>query len=121
MGNNLDLTAEIVKELTNYTNEIEKKIDNAAEEKTKELVSELKKTSPKSKKNGRKKYAKSWTSKKIGNKHVVYNKKYQLTHLLEYGHAKVNGGRVEGKPHIKPAEEKANKEFLDEVERVIEG
>ena len=78
---------------------------------------ELRSTSPK--RTGE--YAKGWTQKTsyetADNIRVtVYNnKKPQLAHLLEYGHAKVNGGRVEGKAHIRPAEERAEKQLLGRV------
>ena len=70
-------------------------------------------------------YAKSWaakTTKETANamEIVVYSRnRYQLAHLLEYGHAKRGGGRVEGKAHIAPAEEKGIRQLEEEIERSL--
>ena len=72
-------------------------------------------------------YSKSWTvktQKETANslEVVVHSKnRYQLAHLLEHGHAKRGGGRVAGKPHIAPAEEKAIKELEQEITRMLGG
>ena len=72
-------------------------------------------------------YSKSWTvktQKETANslEVVVHSKnRYQLAHLLEHGHAKRGGGRVAGKPHIAPAEEKAIKELEQEITRKLGG
>ena len=72
-------------------------------------------------------YSKSWTvktQKETANSlEVVAHSKnrYQLAHLLEHGHAKRGGGRVAGKPHIAPAEEKAIKELEQEITRKLGG
>lgn len=73
------------------------------------------------------KYAKSWTTKKVKETSrtltmVVHSKnRYQLAHLLEYGHAKRNGGRVEGKAHIAPAEQEGIKQLQEEIEKELRG
>ena len=55
------------------------------------------------------KYSKSWAVKKTRETSdsiqiVVHSKRYQLTHLLEFGHAKRGGGRTRAFLHIAPAE-----------------
>jgi hypothetical protein len=70
-------------------------------------------------------YAKSWTVKKEKESSdsiqlIVHSKnRYQLAHLLEHGHAKRGGGRVAGKSHIAPAEEKAVRQLEEEIERSL--
>ena len=71
------------------------------------------------------KYQKSWAIKKERDtanslKLVVHSKnRYQLAHLLEYGHVKRNGGRVSGKPHIAPAEQEGIQSFEKEITRLL--
>lgn len=71
------------------------------------------------------KYAKSWSVKKTKETSsslevTVYSKnRYQLAHLLEFGHAKRGGGRVTGRAHIAPAEQAGIEELEKEIERSL--
>jgi len=116
------LAAEIAKGLAEYSQDVVEKVNVSSEKVGKAAVKRLKQTSPKRYGN----YAKSWAMKtepEVGQPHkrIVHVKAphYRLTHLLEYGHAKVGGGRVEGRPHIRPAEEEVIREFTREVEEAI--
>lgn len=92
------------------------------EETAVETVRYLKANSPKGTRKS-KSYAKTWKADR--NKHftgayrwsmTVYNdKNYRLTHLLENGHAKVNGGRTKAQPHIAPAAEVAGQVLYDKA------
>lgn len=99
------LASAIEKELTRYGKETTETVRQTVEEVSEEAVSSLKATSPRK----RGKYAKGWTAKATkdtttGLTKTVHNRAAGLTHLLENGHAKQNGGRVAGRPHIKPVE-----------------
>ena len=71
------------------------------------------------------KYKKSWvvkTTKENANamEVTVHSKnRYQLAHLLEFGHAKRGGGRTRAFPHIAPAEEAAAELLEREVEAAL--
>ena len=73
------------------------------------------------------KYAKSWSvksTKETSNslELTVYSKnRYQLEHLLEYGHAKRGGGRTKAQPHIAPAEEAAISQLERDIKRSLGG
>lgn len=72
-------------------------------------------------------YAKSWSVKNMKETSsslevaVHSRNRYQLAHLLEFGHAKRGGGRVPGKAHIAPAEEKGVRELEQEIRKALEG
>lgn len=111
-----DIGEEITNIIQEYTKDVSRAIEEENEKIADEAVKELRNT--KLKRTGQ--YAKGWTKKKQGNGYVIYNKKKpQLTHLLEHGHAKRGGGRVSGKPHIRPVEERAIEDLEKNVIRII--
>ena len=71
------------------------------------------------------KYSKSWSVKTTkessnGMEVTVYSRnRYQLAHLLEFGHAKRGGGRTRAFPHIAPPEEAAAELLEREVEAAL--
>lgn len=72
------------------------------------------------------KYRKGWkvtfTELRYGLEATVHNKVYQLTHLLESGHAKWlwgrdTGGTVQAFPHIEKVNEEAQRKLQEEIVR----
>lgn len=118
-----DLSKEIMKALENYSDDISEVVEEVSNDVGKEAVSELKDTSPK--KHGS--YANGWKLKKDKsgkNRYSIkiYNKTdYQLTHLLEFGHATRNGRRTKAIPHIRPVEEKYSTEYEKKLKQKIGG
>lgn len=116
-----ELSVAIEAELNAYNQEVTDGIKKAVTQAAKECTSQLRSTSPKD--TGE--YAKGWRSKTQYESDsdirvTVHNTtKPQLTHVLEYGHAKAGGGRVEGRPHIRPAEQSAEKKLVDIAKVVI--
>lgn len=110
------LSSEIARTLTEYTKEVEEGLEKEKQKATTMGVKMLKESSPK--KTGD--YAAGWNSIKKGKARIIRNRtNYQLTHLLEKGHAKKGGGRVAPRVHIKPVEERVIEEYTEGVERVI--
>ena len=111
------LAREIVKNLQEYTTGVEKELKIAQRDVGKLAVEKLRQTSPKQSGD----YAKSWRLSSRKGRYIVHAEAphYRLTHLLEKGHALVNGGRSQSFPHIKPAEDMVIKEFTKRVEEAI--
>ena|SRR5690606_21105568 len=113
-----NLAGEITKALQQYTTEVTEGLEEAKKRVAKETVKQLRATSPKLTGD----YSRGWRTKQVGSAQVIHNATdYQLTHLLEWGHAKVGGGRVAPRPHIRKAEQEAIREYLSEAEKVIRG
>ena len=110
-------------ELDEFVSEVTEDTKKAVKTVAKETVREVKQNSPFRYGN----YKKSWTQTTVyeGDNGItvsIHNRNhYRLTHLLEHGHAKVNGGRTRAFPHIAPAEKFAERELQREIESNIKG
>lgn len=118
-----DLAAALQRELAAYSQEVTDGVKQAVKAVSKETAAQIKRDAPRDTGD----YAKGWTYKveyesENDIRVRIYNRrKPQLTHLLEHGHAKTNGGRVEGRPHIGPAEREAEKQLDGKVKVVVRG
>lgn len=116
-----DLTEKIMKGLNEYKDILTDDLKASSKKVANKVRNEIKKNAPKDKGD----YIKSWSVKKIkensnGISLAVHSRnKYQLTHLLEHGHAKRGGGRTRSYPHIAPAEKMGIKMLEDEITRSI--
>lgn len=114
------LAAEIANAVQEYTEDVSEAIDQKVDEVANEVRDEVEREARK--RTG--KYAKGFkVSKQDRNgkaRRVIWNKKdYRRVHLLEFGHAKVNGGRVQAFPHLRPAYDKFGAKLPDEIKRII--
>ena len=112
-----DLSREVKAQLQAYCDEVTEAVKAEVDSVAEECLQEIKANSPV--RTGR--YRKGWRKEvsyesRDDIRITVRNKPYPgLTQLLENGHAKAGGGRVEGIPHIKTAELHAAEKLEDNV------
>lgn len=123
-----DFSRAFGKEMIKYTLDVEEEIAEITATLTKSAAKELNVVSKSTFQNTGTKYTgytEGWTAKNKSVRHrarwIIHNQFAPgLAHLLEHGHAKRGGGRVDGKTHIAPIEEKLIKDYEDNVKAIIE-
>ena len=118
------LARAIEKELTIYGEEVEEKLREATRETLAELVHITRDTAPKDTGAFARHIAGDFRGLKRGDRRIhgtwyVKAPHYRLTHLLVHGHAKQNGGRVDGDPFLKNALDKVLPEYQRKVEEAV--
>lgn len=125
-----NLASELAEAMAEYSDEVMDHVKGAVRETARACVKELRATSPKraGKHKSAGSYAKGWRARaaydgRFDIRIEVYNKTdYQLTHLLEHGHANAKGGgRTPAHPHIAAAEANAVELLGKKVELAIDG
>lgn len=114
--------------LEDYAEDVQEAVAQAVEETGKKALKTVKAKSPVRKGKGGGRYKKGWRMKKersgVFGKQAhatVYNATDgPLVHLLENGHQKSSGGRVEGIPHVRPAYEEAERLLPELTVQAIE-
>lgn len=121
----IDVLAETVMEgIESYANLTTEDVKKAVKKASKTVRNKIEEYAP-SGKTGE--YAKSWrvTTTDESSYAIVQTvhspKLYMLAHLLEKGHAKRGGGRVQGIPHIKPAEQEGIQMYEAMIQNALRG
>ena len=117
------LAATINGYLEEYGDDVREAIEASSKKVAKEVVKELKQGGGFG---GTGEFNKGWTSKteqtRLGSGTVVYNKSQPgLAHLLEFGHAKANGGRTKAYNFIAPINDSIEDKFVTAFEQSIGG
>ena len=117
-----DLADAIQEELEAYRDNAIEATNEAVKAAGETVVKEIAANAP-----GSGNYAKSWVSKVTEETtfglHVTVHSpsRYRIAHLLEHGHAKRNGGRVQAFPHIAQAEAAGEKQLEEDIRKALEG
>lgn len=118
----VDLQAEIGRILDDYADSVTGNIKEVTKRVAQQGVKAVKANARNSFK-GTGVYAKSWTSKVeadyMSATGIIYSKKPGLPHLLEHGHAKRGGGRVQGREHIGNVEQQLIREFEEAIKKAL--
>ena len=125
-SNRQDIGAVISEILNEYADEITGDISPVVKKTADEAVRNIETAAPRRRK-GTEGYYNSWNVEKANvtryeTSYVIYSNQPGLPHLLEFGHASRNGGRVGPSPaggHIAPAEKKAAEELERRILEVI--
>ena len=119
------LTSEITKQLAGYAEQLKADLGDVFDGVASKALTEIKTASQNAGFEDRN-YSKGWAkvvqlNKVTGIYHAtIHNRKYyRLTHLLEKGHAKTNGGRTRAFPHIAPTQDKIDRLLVEEIEKAI--
>ena len=123
-----DLSKAILQELENFKDVTDEACDKGVSETAKTAVQELHNAHPpgSGKYGSWDEYNKGWkvmqtkTDKRYHKKATIHNAThYQLTHLLEKGHALVKGGHTAAFKHIAPVAEKCEDELVQNIRKYI--
>lgn len=124
-----NLANEILRTMEEYMDFTDEAVDKGVSETAKEAVKELQNAHPSG--SGQygswdESYNKGWkvmqtkTDKRYHKKATIHNATdYQLTHLLEKGHALRSGGRTRAFPHIAPVAEKCEDQLIKNIKKWV--
>ncbi len=126
MANKVDIGGiadAIAKELSGYTKEVAEGVKAATDETARELLQNTRADAPSRYGKYKKAMALKTRFESDYDKRVTWYVKspyHRLSHLLEKGHAKRDGGRVKAYPHIAKNEEKAKQDLEKRVKEAIQ-